>query len=90
MSALAAFGLIAVGVASGVLPAPAMLALLALPMVPGIYRGIRAYYDQPYALMGVMGKNVQLHLVTGLLLFAGYLVAIAADAAFNDAPRLLS
>jgi hypothetical protein len=30
--------------------------------------------------MPAMGKNIQLHLVTGLLLVAGYVVAIVADA----------
>jgi hypothetical protein len=28
-------------------------------------------------LMATMGRNVQLHLATGVLLFAGYLVALA-------------
>jgi hypothetical protein len=35
-----------------------------------------------------MGKNVQLHLVTGLLLFAGYVIAIVIGHA--GGPDLLS
>ena len=79
VSALAAFGVIAGGVVAGVLPAPTLLALLGLPLAFTVYRGLRAYYGSPYELMPFMGKNVQLHLVTGLLLFAGYIIAIAAD-----------
>ena len=33
-------------------------------------------YDSPYELMAHLGTNVQLHLYTGLLLLAGYAVAI--------------
>jgi 1,4-dihydroxy-2-naphthoate octaprenyltransferase len=79
VSALAAFGVIAGGVSFGLLPAPTLLALLALPLAFTVYGGLRAYYGSPYELMPYMGKNVQLHLLTGMLLFAGYLVAIAVD-----------
>jgi 1,4-dihydroxy-2-naphthoate octaprenyltransferase len=78
-SAIAAFGVIAGGVAAGVLPEPTLLALLALPLAFTVWRGLRAYYGSPYELMPYMGKNVQLHLLTGVLLFAGYVIAIAAD-----------
>jgi hypothetical protein len=37
-----------------------------------------------------MAKNIQLHLVAGLLLVAGYVIAIVADAAFDDPPFFLS
>jgi len=40
-----------------------------------VYRGIVANYDQPYALMPAMQTNIGLHLFTGLLLVAGYVVA---------------
>ncbi len=89
-AALAAFAVVAVAAIIGVLPRPALLALLALPMAFKIYGGIRAQYSDPYALMPVMGKNVQLHLTVGLLLFAGYLIAIAAGHAFDSPPAILS
>jgi 1,4-dihydroxy-2-naphthoate octaprenyltransferase len=75
-SGLAAFAAIAAGAAFGVLPVASLLALLALPIVFAVWHGLRAWYGDPYALMATMGKNVQLHLVTGLLLFAGYVIAI--------------
>ena len=40
--------------------------------------------------MPAMGKNIQLHLVTGLLLIVGYVIAIVADAALDDPPVFLS
>lgn len=78
VSVLTAFGSVVLGVAAGVLPWPTLLALLVLPMALSVHRGIRADYGNPYALMATMGKNVQVHLFTGLLLFAGYIIAITA------------
>ena len=39
-------------------------------------RALDRFYDSPYELMQYLGTNVQLHLYTGLLLLAGYVVAI--------------
>lgn len=90
VAGIAAFATVVLGVLFGVLPVPTLLALLALPLVFQVYRGIRAYYDRPYDLMAYMGKNVQLHLVTGLLLFAGYMIAVTADAIWDSPPGLLT
>lgn len=90
VAALAAFATVVLGVAFDVLPVPTLLALLALPLVFQIYQGVREYYDKPYEIMGYLGKNVQLHLVTGLLLFAGYMIAVAADAIWDSPPGLLT
>jgi 1,4-dihydroxy-2-naphthoate octaprenyltransferase len=79
VSALSAFAALAIAVAAGVLPLPTLLALLALPLVFEIYRGIRAHYTSPYEIMASLGRNVQLHAAFGLLLLVGYGVAIAAD-----------
>lgn len=79
VSALCAFAALIAGVVAGVLPIPTLLALLALPLVFEIYRGIRAHYTSPYELMATMGKNVQLHAAFGVLLLVGYSIAIAAD-----------
>jgi 1,4-dihydroxy-2-naphthoate octaprenyltransferase len=75
----AAFALVVLGVLVGILPWPTLLALLAAPLAVPVYRGLRDHYQQPYALMPAMARNIQLHLATGLLLVAGYLLAIAAD-----------
>jgi 1,4-dihydroxy-2-naphthoate octaprenyltransferase len=78
--ALAAFVAVAAGVAGGLLPIPALLALAAIPLVFRVHRGIRQNYDSPYALMGSMGVNITLHLYVGGLLLVGYLIAIIIGA----------
>ncbi len=78
--ALLAFAVIVAGVAVGVLPWPTLAALAAIPMALRIHRGIRAHYDSPYTLMAVMGQNVNLNLVVGGLLLAGYAVALVIAA----------
>jgi hypothetical protein len=37
-------------------------------------RGLRRFYGQPFALIPALGANIVLHLATGLLLLAGYLL----------------
>jgi 1,4-dihydroxy-2-naphthoate octaprenyltransferase len=74
---LGAFALVVAAVAAGIMPWPTLVALLALPLVFQVYRGIEQHYDSPYTLMAYMGTNVKLHLYTGLLLFAGYLATLA-------------
>jgi 1,4-dihydroxy-2-naphthoate octaprenyltransferase len=76
IAALASFAVIVAGAVSGLLPPFTLLALAAAPLVLRVYRGIRQYYTSPYALMAFMGVNVTLHLYVGLLLLAGYAVAI--------------
>ena len=48
------------------------------------------HYTNPYTLMATMGRNVQLHLVVGLLLFFGYMVAVLADAVTDSPPAILT
>ncbi|MEP7081389.1 MAG: prenyltransferase [Chloroflexota bacterium] len=76
VAAAVAFALIAGGVASGLLPWPTLLALLAAPLAFRVYRGIRVHYDSPYTLMAVMGMNVNLTLLVGGLLLVGYVATI--------------
>jgi hypothetical protein len=54
-----------------------------------VYRALKEWYEQPYALMPAMAKNIQLHLATGVLLILGYVIAIVADAAMDDPPFFL-
>ena len=49
-----------------------------MPIVLRVHRGLEAYYDSPYALMAVMGTNVNLNLVVGGLLLAAYVATIVA------------
>jgi 1,4-dihydroxy-2-naphthoate octaprenyltransferase len=84
------YGLIAVGAITGVLPMPTLIALGTIPIAIRVIQSLRRDYDDPYALMfSGMGKNVQLHFFTGLLLFVGYLVAVAADRLMQDVPLFL-
>jgi 1,4-dihydroxy-2-naphthoate octaprenyltransferase len=85
---LLSFTLIAVFAIAGITARPTLLALLAAPLALPVRRPLRESYDQPYALMPAMGKNIQLHLVTGLLLVAGYVIAIVADQ-FSNPPFFL-
>jgi 1,4-dihydroxy-2-naphthoate octaprenyltransferase len=67
-------------VVTGVLPWPALLMLLTVPLAIQVSRGLAPNYDNPYGLMAVMGANVKLHLLAGLALLAAYLVALVVGA----------
>jgi 1,4-dihydroxy-2-naphthoate octaprenyltransferase len=85
------YALIGVGAVAGIIARPAIIALATIPTAIRCVRGLRRDYDDPYALMfSTMGKNIQLHLFTGLLLFLGYIMAIAADRLMDTVPVLLS
>jgi 1,4-dihydroxy-2-naphthoate octaprenyltransferase len=88
-SVVAAFGLILVGAVAGVIPRPTIIALAAAPLAAEVYRGLRDHYESPYQLMPHMGKGVQLHMAAGLLLVAGYVIAIIADHLMSNPPVFL-
>jgi 1,4-dihydroxy-2-naphthoate octaprenyltransferase len=90
VAVLTAFAVVAVASVMGVIPRPAIIALAALPLAIQVYRGINAYYTSPYELMATMGKNVQLHLAVGVLLFAGYMFAVAVGELFDSPPSILT
>jgi 1,4-dihydroxy-2-naphthoate octaprenyltransferase len=77
-AAALAFVVVAAGVATRLLPVAALLALLPLPLAWRVYRGMRQFYEQPYALMPVMATHIKLHAYVGILLLLGYAVAIVA------------
>lgn len=84
------YALIAVGAVTGILPRPTLIALATIPIALRVTRALRRDYDDPYALMfSAMGSNIKLHLFTGLLLLAGYLVAIGADRLLDPVPVFL-
>jgi len=77
VAAAAAFAVILGGVLGAILPWPTLIALAAVPLALRVHAGLRVHYDSPYALMSVMGANVNLNLVVGALLLLAYLVTIA-------------
>jgi 1,4-dihydroxy-2-naphthoate polyprenyltransferase len=85
-----AFGLIVLFAVAGWTVRPTMIALAAAPLALPVYRALRDHYEQPYALMPAMAKNIQLHLATGVLLILGYVIAIIADAALDNPPFFLT
>jgi 1,4-dihydroxy-2-naphthoate octaprenyltransferase len=80
LAAVAAYAILVAGVGVGLLPIPALLALLTIPLALQVSRGLEPNYDNPYGLMAVMGVNIKVHLYAGLLLLAGYLVVLIAAA----------
>src|SRR5688500_760643 len=75
---VAAYVVLVLGVAGGALPVPTLLMLLTIPLARRVSQGLAPNYDNPYGLMAIMGANVQLHLVAGLLLLVGYVVVLIA------------
>jgi 1,4-dihydroxy-2-naphthoate octaprenyltransferase len=59
-----------------VLPLMVLLGLLTIPLAVKAGRGLREHYESPYQLMPDLQTNIVLHLLTGILLFAGLLIAI--------------
>jgi 1,4-dihydroxy-2-naphthoate polyprenyltransferase len=80
LAAAAAYVIVVVGVVAGVLPVPALLALLTVPLALQVSRGLEPNYDNPYGLMAIMGVNIKVHLYAGLLLMAAYLIVLVAGA----------
>ena len=77
-SVAVAFGLIAVGAITGIMPIWTLLALGTIPLALQVYKALSSHYESPYELMAGMGKNIMLHLFTGLLLVAAYVIEIFA------------
>ncbi|HWH24452.1 MAG TPA: prenyltransferase, partial [Candidatus Limnocylindria bacterium] len=61
-AAAAAFAIIVFSVLLGILPVPTLIALLAIPLVRQVYRGLQQNYESPYGLMAVMAVNIKLHM----------------------------
>jgi 1,4-dihydroxy-2-naphthoate octaprenyltransferase len=80
VAAMLAYVVLVLGVAAGILPLPALLMLLTIPLAVRVSRGLEPNYDDPYALMAIMGINVQLHLRSGLWLMAAYSIVLILGA----------
>ena len=77
---VAAYVAVVVAVIAGVLPVPALLMLLTIPLARRVSGGLEPNYDNPYGLMAFMGVNVQLHMAAGVLLLVAYLIVLAVQA----------
>ena len=84
------FGLIVVFSVAGWIVRPAIIAVAAAPLALPVYRALKSSYEQPYALMPAMARNIQLHLATGVLLILGYVIALVADGVMDNPPSFLS
>jgi 1,4-dihydroxy-2-naphthoate octaprenyltransferase len=89
LAAAAAFTTIVIGVLAGLLPIPALIALLPIPLALRVRDGLVQNYDQPYGLMSVMAVNVRLHLFVGVLLLAAYVIVLAVSALAPGVPLFL-
>jgi 1,4-dihydroxy-2-naphthoate octaprenyltransferase len=89
LAILGAYAALVAGVIAGLLPIPALLMLLTVPLALQVERGLRPNYDNPYGLMAVMGVNIRLHLYAGLLLVAAYVLVLIAQAVAPGVPLFL-
>jgi 1,4-dihydroxy-2-naphthoate polyprenyltransferase len=78
VAVVAAYVAVVAGVVAALLPIPALLMLLTIPLARRVSSGLAPNYDNPYGLMAFMGINVQLHLSAGVLLLVAYAIVIAA------------
>jgi 1,4-dihydroxy-2-naphthoate octaprenyltransferase len=69
-----AYLLIVLGVASGTFPLATLLGLLTLPMAWRAFKKLRKDYAFPYRLIPANATTVFTHLLTGMLMFVGYLL----------------
>jgi 1,4-dihydroxy-2-naphthoate octaprenyltransferase len=76
ISMVATYLLIAIGAVAGVMPIYTLIALATIPLALKVHKGLASHYEHPYELMAAMGTNIMVHLFTGLLLSAGYLIDI--------------
>jgi 1,4-dihydroxy-2-naphthoate polyprenyltransferase len=72
----AAFGLIVLGAAVGVLPRWTLLACVAAPLAVRVHRGLKEHYDEPYGLVPALASNIGLHLLAGVGLIVGYVLSL--------------
>jgi 1,4-dihydroxy-2-naphthoate polyprenyltransferase len=76
LSVGATYLLIAAGALTGIMPIWTLACLATIPLALQVRAGLASHYESPYELMGAMGRNIMLHLFTGLLLIAGYVIEI--------------
>jgi 1,4-dihydroxy-2-naphthoate octaprenyltransferase len=78
VTVVASYVCIVAEVIARVTPTWTLLALVTAPLAWRVWKGLRANYGNPYALMPTMQSNIVLHLSTGLLLVIGYVIAVVS------------
>lgn len=78
LSVAAAYILVIVGAITGLMPIWSLIALITAPIALQVYKALGSHYESPYELMAGMGKNIMLHLFTGMLLVVAYVIEIFA------------
>jgi len=68
------YALVALSVLAGTAPLTALLALATIPMAREVYKGVEQTYGSPYAMIPHLAKNVNLAILTSLLLATGYAI----------------
>ena len=86
---IAAYAAVVAGVGLGILPIPALLALLTIPLARRVHAGLRPNYDNPYGLMAVMALNIQVHVFAGALLLAAYAIVLVVGALAPGVPLFI-
>ncbi len=71
---LAAYAIIVIGVIARVMPVATLLGLLTIPMARNAFNTLRRHHAYPYRLIPANATTIFVHLLTGLLLFAGYVI----------------
>jgi 1,4-dihydroxy-2-naphthoate polyprenyltransferase len=89
IAAAAAYAIVVGGVLIGLLPVPALLVLLTVPLARRVHQGLVPNYDNPYGLMAVMGVNIRLHLFVGVLMLAAYVAVLVVRAVAPEVPLFL-
>ncbi len=69
------YAVIAIGLLSRTFPVAAALGLVPLPLAAKAFVTARKYYDEPPKLVPANGSTIVIHLATGVLLSAGYLIS---------------
>lgn len=70
-----AYVLIALGVLYGQFPLSIMLGFLTIPMAWSALKKLRRHHAYPYRLIPALASTVFTHLLTGTLMFAGYVIS---------------
>ncbi|MFQ5950883.1 MAG: 1,4-dihydroxy-2-naphthoate octaprenyltransferase [Candidatus Geothermarchaeales archaeon] len=74
-SLVVTYGVVLLGVASGIMPPITVLMLVAVPYAVKVHRAVEETFGDPYAMMPTMSSNIKLMILTGILLTAAYVLA---------------
>jgi 1,4-dihydroxy-2-naphthoate octaprenyltransferase len=70
-----AYLVVLTGALAGALPLTTLLAIFTAPLAWRAYRRLQRHHRFPYRLIPANATTILLHLLTGMLLFTGYVTA---------------